>query len=88
MRTNLRCPDCGEPIWDHAFGSKLAKCWGCGIAFDQMEGCAVWDDSRETLSERIARLSPYIDSTRFALTERDVEYDWNSGNHTYARREE
>jgi len=30
----LLCPDCNEPIWDFAFGSKLNKCWNCGLAFD------------------------------------------------------
>lgn len=39
----LLCPQCGEPIWDLPFGSKLAKCWnteehdGNTLAFDTME---------------------------------------------------
>lgn len=46
MATNpeLHCPECGEPIWDLPFASKLAKCWndhpninGTGtLAFDTM----------------------------------------------------
>lgn len=33
----LKCPHCGKEIWDLPFGSKLAKCWGCGLAFDTMD---------------------------------------------------
>lgn len=39
--SEIRCPDCKEPIWDFAFGSKLHKCWnteghegGRTLAFD------------------------------------------------------
>lgn len=28
------CPKCDHPVWDIAKGSKLNKCWGCGLAFD------------------------------------------------------
>jgi len=35
-RDALTCPNCGEPIWDRPFGHNLAKCWGCGVAFDTM----------------------------------------------------
>jgi hypothetical protein len=38
----------------------------------------------ETLSERVRRLRPYIDSTRFALTLDDVIYDYLTGRHRYA----
>lgn len=38
------CPECGQPVWDRAFASKLAKCWnteghkdGGTLAFDTME---------------------------------------------------
>lgn len=34
VETLRPCPKCGEPVWDVAFGHKLNKCWGCGIAFD------------------------------------------------------
>jgi hypothetical protein len=41
--TELRCPECDEPVWDGPFGSKLAKCWNSGghadggtLAFDTM----------------------------------------------------
>jgi hypothetical protein len=30
------CPKCCQPVWDLPFGSKLAKCWGCGTAFETM----------------------------------------------------
>lgn len=30
----IRCPKCDRPIWDRANGSKLNKCWKCGLAFD------------------------------------------------------
>lgn len=40
----LRCPECGEEVWDGPQGSKLAKCWnaeghadGRTLAFDTME---------------------------------------------------
>lgn len=39
---------------------------------------------RESLLERKWRLRHYIRSTRFALTERDVEYDYLMGHHRYA----
>lgn len=39
---------------------------------------------RETLADRIARLRPYINSTRFALTEDDVRHDYETGRHKYA----
>lgn len=39
--TTLKCPECGEPIWDLPTGNKLAKCWnyeghpdGNSLAFD------------------------------------------------------
>lgn len=31
------CPKCGKLVWDGPFGHKLAKCWGCGTAFDTMD---------------------------------------------------
>ena len=40
----LKCPECGEPIWDLPTASKLAKCWnseghasGMTLAFDSDE---------------------------------------------------
>ena len=41
-KTIVRCPRCGEPIWDVAKNSKLNKCWNCMLAFDSME-----DDDNE-----------------------------------------
>lgn len=45
----LRCPECGEEVWDGPRGHKLAKCWntdghesGDTLAFDTMPGCATW----------------------------------------------
>ena len=46
----LVCPQCGEPIWDMPYASKLAKCWGCGLAFDTMsddEEAAPWERARD-----------------------------------------
>jgi len=40
----------------------------------------------ETLAARCKRLAPLIESTRFALTEADVIYDYHSGEHRYALR--
>ena len=37
MSRQLYCPCCREPVWDGPYGHKLAKCWGCGIAFDTMD---------------------------------------------------
>lgn len=43
MTEDLRCPECGETVWDLPHGSKLAKCWnseghesGGTLAFDTM----------------------------------------------------
>lgn len=40
----LKCPECGEDVWDLPFASKLAKCWnaeghedGGTLAFDTMD---------------------------------------------------
>jgi hypothetical protein len=40
----LKCPECGEDVWDKPSGSKLAKCWNAEghelkgtLAFDTME---------------------------------------------------
>lgn len=33
----IKCPRCSEPVWDMPHGHKLAKCWGCGLAFDTMD---------------------------------------------------
>lgn len=45
MHKNLKCPECGEPIWDLPSGHKLAKCWnteghkdGGTVAFDTLDG--------------------------------------------------
>ena len=38
----------------------------------------------ETLVQRIMRLWPLIESTRFALTLDDVIYDYSSGKHRYS----
>jgi hypothetical protein len=38
----------------------------------------------ETLTQRIERLRPYIESTRYALTEDDVRHDYETGKHRYA----
>lgn len=35
--TKLYCPDCRHEVWDGPEGSKLAKCHGCGTAFDTMD---------------------------------------------------
>jgi hypothetical protein len=40
----------------------------------------------ETLCDRIQRLTPFIESSRFALTEDDVRADYESGKHRYANR--
>ncbi len=41
---HVACPACGEPVWDVAYGYKLAKCWntaghedGGTLAFDTMD---------------------------------------------------
>jgi hypothetical protein len=39
---------------------------------------------RETLSDRMVRLGPWIESTRFALTADDVRWDFENGRHRYA----
>lgn len=39
----------------------------------------------ETLNERIARLKPYWESPRFALTVSDIVDDYRSGQNRYAR---
>lgn len=31
---NPQCPECKQEVWDIAKGSKLNKCWNCGLAFD------------------------------------------------------
>lgn len=42
MSETLKCPECGEVVWDLPHGSKLAKCWavhpstGGTLAFDTM----------------------------------------------------
>ena len=40
-RPAVKCPQCGEEIWDYAgggmTGAKLNKCWNCGTAFDAPE---------------------------------------------------
>jgi len=43
-REQLRCPECGEAVWDGPEGHKLAKCWnseghpsGMPLAFDTMD---------------------------------------------------
>lgn len=33
-KKTMKCPKCKKPIWDFARGSKLNKCWNCGLAFD------------------------------------------------------
>jgi bifunctional ADP-heptose synthase (sugar kinase/adenylyltransferase) len=30
----VHCPQCAGTVWDIAKGSKLHKCWVCGLAFD------------------------------------------------------
>lgn len=42
--STLKCPECGEPVWDLPKGHKLAKCWNYGghksghsLAFDLEE---------------------------------------------------
>ncbi len=44
LAADLRCPECGETIWDGPYGHKLAKCWngeqhnsGMPLAFDTMD---------------------------------------------------
>lgn len=51
------------------------------------ERCAREDeeDRLETLARRLERLDNYITSTRYALTEDDVRYDFEHGNR-YAER--
>lgn len=41
--------------------------------------------ARETLAERIHRLRHYIESTRYALTEDDVRWDYETGRNRYSR---
>lgn len=43
LHAELKCPECGEHVWDMPHGSKLAKCWnavghasGGTLAFDTM----------------------------------------------------
>lgn len=36
IHKRLTCPNCGKEVWDGPHGYKLAKCWGCGTAFDTM----------------------------------------------------
>lgn len=33
-KKTVQCPNCGQPVWDVAFGHKLNKCWNCHLAFD------------------------------------------------------
>lgn len=65
---NLKCPECGEDIWDVPSGSKLAKCWngdahadGRPLAFDTMTDDDD-DDDGTAMAEFISQNRSEIDA--------------------------
>ena len=67
MTAELKCPECGEEVWDGPEGYKLAKCWnseghasGGTLAFDTMTDCCDCGESVATSQLGIGRCPPCV----------------------------